>query len=107
MATGVIEKFGGLDILINCAGVIFEGDVENTYPQDYDYMMDINLRLPFHLTNIFFPFLEKSPDGGCIVNVSCMHGNVASQGTISYNMSKAGLEMLTKASALEFAPYGV
>lgn len=74
MATGVIEKFGGLDILINCAGVIFEGDVENTFPQDFDYMMDINLRLAFHLTNIFFPFLEKSQ--GCIVNVSCMHGHV-------------------------------
>jgi len=38
-------------------------------------MNDINLRLPFHLTNIFFPFLEKSQ--GCIVNVSCMMGNVA------------------------------
>lgn len=32
MATGVVEKFGGLDILVNCAGVIFEGDVENTFP---------------------------------------------------------------------------
>jgi NAD(P)-dependent dehydrogenase (short-subunit alcohol dehydrogenase family) len=76
MATGVIEKFGGLDILVNCAGVIFEGDIENTFPQDFDYMMDINLRLPFHLSNIFFPFLEKSK--GCIVNVSCMSGLVAS-----------------------------
>ena len=68
-------------------------------------MMDINLRLPFHLINIFFPFLEKSQ--GCIVNVSCMHGHIASQGTISYNMTKAGLEMLTKAAALEYAPFGI
>ena len=38
MAGGVIEKFGGLDILVNCAGVIFEGDVLNTFPQDFDYI---------------------------------------------------------------------
>ena len=76
MATGVIEKFGGLDILINCAGVIFEGDVENTFPQDFDYLMDLNLRLAFHLTSFFFPYLEKT--NGCIVNVACIQGYTAS-----------------------------
>ncbi len=46
----IIEKWFGIDILINCAGVIFAGDLENTYPQDYDYMVDINVRTPFLLT---------------------------------------------------------
>ena len=105
MAGGVIEKFGGLDILINWAGVIFEGDVEYTFPQDFDYICDINLRLPFHLITLFQPFLEKS--GGCIVNVSCILGHRPAQGAISYWMSKAGLEMLTKSCALELAPFGV
>lgn len=105
MATGVIEKFGGLDILINCAGAIFEGDVEKTFPQDFDYLTDINLRLPFHLITLFQPFLEKS--GGCIVNLSCINGHRPAQGNISYCMSKAGLEMLTKSAALELAPFGV
>lgn len=82
MATGVIEKFGGLDILINCAGAIFEGDVEKTFPQDFDYLNDINLRLPFHLMTLFQPFLEKS--GGCVINVSCLMGHKAAQGAISY-----------------------
>jgi len=41
------------------------------------------------------------------VNVSCMHGHIPTQGTITYNMTKAGLEMLTKASALEYAPFGI
>jgi NAD(P)-dependent dehydrogenase (short-subunit alcohol dehydrogenase family) len=105
MATGVIEKFGGLDILVNCAGAIFEGDVEKTFPQDFDYLCDINLRLPFHLITLFQPFLEKS--GGCIVNLSCINGHKPAQGNISYCMSKAGLEMLTKSAALELAPFGV
>lgn len=105
MATGVIEKFGGLDILVNCAGAIFEGDIEKTFPQDFDYLCDINLRLPFHLITLFQPFLEKS--GGCIVNLSCINGHRPAQGNISYCMSKAGLEMLTKSAALELAPFGV
>lgn len=53
----VIAKFNRVDILINCAGVIFPGDIENTYPQDYDYLMDINLRTPFLLTKFFQPLL--------------------------------------------------
>lgn len=105
MASGVIEKFGGLDILVNCAGAIFEGDVEKTFPQDFDYLTDINLRLPFHLISLFQPFLEKS--GGSVVNVSCTLGNKPAQGAVSYCMSKAGLEMLTKSCALEMAAFGV
>lgn len=68
MADGVKQSFGGLDILINCAGVIFEGDVENTHPQDFDYICDMNLRLPFHLISFFQPMLERS--GGCVINIS-------------------------------------
>jgi len=46
----VVQKFGKLDVLINCAGNIFAGDVETTFPQDYDYLTDCNLRTPFILT---------------------------------------------------------
>jgi NADP-dependent 3-hydroxy acid dehydrogenase YdfG len=50
--------------------LIFDGDVETTFPQDYDYLMDINIRACFHLTQMFLPFLEKAK--GAIVNVSCL-----------------------------------
>jgi NAD(P)-dependent dehydrogenase (short-subunit alcohol dehydrogenase family) len=56
----VAEKFGRVDILINCAGVIFAGDIESTFPQDYDYLMDINLRTPFILTQFFLDLLRTS-----------------------------------------------
>jgi NAD(P)-dependent dehydrogenase (short-subunit alcohol dehydrogenase family) len=54
----VINKFGGVDILINCAGAIYSGDVESLFPQDYDYLMDLNLRSPFLLTLFFKKYLK-------------------------------------------------
>lgn len=109
MCSAVLKYLGGrkneIDILINCAGVIFDGDVENTYPQDHDFIVDINLRTAFNLTNLLIPFIEKAK--GCIVNVSSCFGSRAQAGTVSYCMSKAGVEMLTKCCALELAPNGV
>lgn len=67
--------------------------------------MDINLRCPFHMTLIFHRYLEMSQ--GCIINLSCALGNRPSAGTIGYNMTKAGLEMLTKCTAMELAPLGI
>ena len=67
--------------------------------------MDINLRCPFHLSLIFQPHLAER--NGCIVNVSSTYGSRANAGTIGYSMTKAGLEMLTKCSALELAPLGI
>lgn len=57
------------------------------------------------MTLIFHKYLEMSK--GCIVNVSCTQGSRPNTGTIGYCMTKAGLEMLTKCSALELAPLGI
>jgi len=110
MCTTIIEKLGGerirgIDILINCAGIIFDGDIETTFPQDYDYLMDINLRSSFHITQMLIPYLQKAQ--GCVVNVSSIFGHRPVTGSIGYSMTKAGLEMLTKCMALEVASTGV
>lgn len=105
MRNAVVEKFGGVDILINCAGCIFSGDLENTYPQDFDFLIDINMRTPFLLIQFFLPFLKQSQ--GCVINISSEKGSRPEPGQLGYCLSKAGVEMLTKASALELAPYGV
>lgn len=57
------------------------------------------------MTLIFHKYLEMSK--GCIVNVSCTQGSRPNAGTIGYCMTKAGLEMLTKSSALELGPLGI
>jgi NAD(P)-dependent dehydrogenase (short-subunit alcohol dehydrogenase family) len=105
MKTSIVERFGGVDVLINCAGVIFSGDLETTFPQDYDFLMDINLRTPFLLTQFFMDYLRQRE--GCIVNVSCDKGSRPDVGILGYCMTKAGLDMLTKSSALELAPLRV
>ena len=105
LKTAVKDKFGGLDILINCAGVILAGDLESTKPQEFDLMMDTNMRTPFILMQIFMNDLKESK--GCVVNVSSDKGSRAEPGLISYCMSKAGLDMLTKGAAVELATFGV
>lgn len=102
MVASVIDSFGGLDILLNCAGIAFENDLQSTYPQDHDYLIDINLRAIYHITQLCQQFLMKSR--GCVVNLSAEWGHRPQQGMISYCISKTGLEMLTKCLALELPP---
>jgi NAD(P)-dependent dehydrogenase (short-subunit alcohol dehydrogenase family) len=105
LVVSVVETLGGLDILINAAGLIFENDLESTYPQDHDYLIDLNLRAVFHISSMCSTYLKRSK--GCIVNFSGEWGNRPQQGMISYCMSKKGVEMLTKCLALELKPVRV
>ena len=100
----VIEILGGLDILVNCAGIIFDGDVEKTFPQDYDYTVDVNLRAVYILVKSFKMYFQRNSS---IVNVSCLYGTKPQNGLTSFCMSKAGIEMLTKFAAAEFAVDGI
>ncbi len=97
-----IGSFGKLDILVNAAGIIASGTIENTSLEDFDYMMDLNLRSVFHLIQLALPHLEKT--AGNIVNVSSVTGLRAFPGILSYCVSKAGVDQLTRAAALELAP---
>lgn len=104
LKTTVIQLLGGVDIILNCAGAMFDGDLEKTFPQDYDYMCDVNLRSVYILLTSFYDFLDE----GCsIVNVSCLAASIPQSGFISYCVSKAGLEQLTKYAAAEFGEKGI
>jgi NAD(P)-dependent dehydrogenase (short-subunit alcohol dehydrogenase family) len=102
--TSVIEILGGIDIVVNCAGVLFDGDIEKTFPQDYDYTIDVNLRAVFSLILYFKQYMSK---GSSIVNVSCIYGTKPQAGMSSFCVSKAGLESLTKFAAAELAEFGI
>lgn len=67
--------------------------------------MDLNCRTPFVLMNFFLDFLTQSK--GCVVNVSCDRGSNPEAGLVGYCMTKAGLEMMTKSTAMELAPIAV
>ena len=100
----IIEIYESIDILINCAGLKLDSDIEKTFPQDLDYSININLRCVFLLIKNFANFFNKNAS---IVNVSCLYGTRPMQGLISFCIAKAGLEAFTKSAALEFAPEGI
>jgi 3-oxoacyl-[acyl-carrier protein] reductase len=102
--TSIVERLQSIDIIVNCAGVQLDGDVEKTFPQDFDYSLDINLRAVFTLIKNLSPFLN-SPSS--IINMSCLYGTRPCTGLISYAISKSGLETLTKYAAAEFANLGI
>ena len=102
--TSVAERFGKIDLLINCAGIVLYGDIEKTYPQDFDYTLDINIRSLYYLIYQLAGFMQKNSS---IINMSCFYGNRPMSGMVSYTVSKSGIEGLTKYCAGEFAYYGI
>ena len=100
----VIERFKTIDVLINCAGIKLFGDVEKTYPQDFDYTLDVNLRAVYYLIYNLAGYMNQNAS---IINLSCLYGSRPMYGMISYCASKAGLEGLTRYAAAEFASIGI
>jgi len=100
-----VQSFGQIDVLVNCAGIIMNGTIENTTLDDWDKMMDINLRSLFFMTQKCIPHLEKTK--GNIVNVSSVSGTRAFPNVLAYCVSKAGVDQLTRCAALELAAKGI
>ncbi len=105
LVTDTIEHFGRIDILVNSAGMIKTGSIEDTTLDDWDKMMNVNLRSMFYLTQKCVPFLVQSK--GNIVNVSSVTGTRAFPNVLAYCVSKAATDQLTRCSALELAAKGV
>lgn len=95
------ESFGQIDVLVNSAGIILNGTIESTSLDDWDKMMNINLRSVFYLMNRCVPYLEESK--GSIVNVSSVAGLRAFPNVLAYCVSKAAVDQLTRCSAMELA----
>jgi NAD(P)-dependent dehydrogenase (short-subunit alcohol dehydrogenase family) len=100
-----VDAFGGIDVLVNAAGVIATGTMESTTDAAWDAMMGINLRAPFRLMREAAPHLKARK--GAIVNVSSVNGLRSFAGVLAYCVSKAGMDHLTRCAALEMAPLGV
>jgi NAD(P)-dependent dehydrogenase (short-subunit alcohol dehydrogenase family) len=100
-----LEAFGQIDVLVNGAGIISNGTIENTSVSDWDAMMNINVRSVFQLMQKCAPHLEKTR--GNVVNISSVTGTRSFPGVLAYCVSKAAVDQLTRCSALELAPKGV
>jgi len=100
-----VAVFGGIDVLVNAAGHISSGTIENTSLQAWDDMMNVNVRASFVLMQKAAPSLIERR--GNIVNVSSVTGLRAFPGVLAYCVSKAALDQLTRCAALELAGKGV
>jgi NAD(P)-dependent dehydrogenase (short-subunit alcohol dehydrogenase family) len=96
------EVMGGLDILINNAGIFRQGKLESFDEDEWDRMLAVNLKAAFFTTQAALPYLRGAR--GAIVNVASESGLIGNYDSAAYCASKAGLINLTRALALELAP---
>ena len=101
-----VDRFGGIDVLVNNAGVHVRGDVETVDPQRVAAMVDVNLRAPLLLGAAALPWLRKSGKGA-IVMVGSLAGRTPMQGASTYAATKAGLRAFTYGFADELRGSGV
>jgi NAD(P)-dependent dehydrogenase (short-subunit alcohol dehydrogenase family) len=100
-----LAEFGGVDALVNAAGIIASGGVAETADAGWDAMMDVNVRAPFRLIRQAAAALGDRR--GAVVTVSSVAGTRAFPGLAAYCVSKAAVDQLTRCAALDLAPRGV
>lgn len=101
-----IKEFGKIDILFNNAGICAYASVDTMTDEEWDAMIDINLKGPFNVTRRVVPYMKKAKSG-VIVNNSSVMGLRGGNRLSHYTASKWGLTGLTKAWAIELAPYNI
>lgn len=100
-----VSRFGGLDGLVNAAGVIGSGGLLETDEAEWDRVMDSNLRSLFLMTKAASAALIARK--GSVVNLSSVAGPRPYGNLLAYCVSKAGVDQLTRCAALDLAPHGV
>ena len=106
MIRWIIEKFGHLDILVNNAGITKDGLLMKMSEEDFDSVLDINLKGAFHTIRHASRYFLKQKSGR-IVNISSVSGLMGNAGQANYSASKAGIIGLTKSVARELASRGI
>jgi NAD(P)-dependent dehydrogenase (short-subunit alcohol dehydrogenase family) len=106
LAKAVIDKFGGIDTLVNAAGVNRRKPALEITEDDYDYILDINLKGAFLMSQAVGRHMVERRQGSQI-NISSLNNERPLIGVIPYAMSKAGMGHMTKVLAMEWGEYGV
>lgn len=102
-----VKAFGRLDIMVNNAGVETRTSILNTTEQQYDKVLNINLKSAFFGTQLAAQQMIKQGGGGRIINITSVHEDWPMPGNTAYCLSKGGMRMLTRTSGLELAPHNI
>ena len=100
------ETFGGVDIMVNNAGIQHVAPIEEFPEEKWDAIMAINLSSAFHATKLVLPSMREK-GWGRVINISSVNGQKGAFGQTNYSAAKAGMHGFTKALALEYARKGV
>ncbi|TAK22704.1 MAG: glucose 1-dehydrogenase [Chloroflexota bacterium] len=106
MVAAAVRAYGGLDIMFNNAGIIFSGSAVDTTEEQWDRLMGVNLR------GVWLGIKHAAPEirrrgGGAIINTASVHGMATVAGVAAYATSKHAVIGLTRAAALELAPWNI
>lgn len=100
----VAERWGGLDVLVNNAGITHAADLDDLAEADFDRVLAINLKAPLWGTQAAARLMRQ---GGAVINMSSVNAVLAIPNQIPYNVSKGALKQLTNVTALALAPKGI
>ena len=98
-----VAQFGGLDILVNSAGVRTNGSITDITEEDWDRTLDANLKGAFVLSRLAIPEMKRR-GGGVILHIAARSGMLGQAGRAAYCASKGGMVRLTEAMAMDHAP---
>lgn len=105
LVADTVDEFGGIDCVVNAAGVLIRGSADELSDDDWRDTLAVNLDVPFYLSRAALPHLVKSE--GSVVNISSVWGLEAGARAVAYCASKGGLQLLTRAMAKDHARDGV
>ncbi|WP_372918194.1 SDR family NAD(P)-dependent oxidoreductase [Sandarakinorhabdus sp.] len=100
------NRWGGLDGLVNNAGIAPKGDILSETPEQFDRVIATNLTAAFHATQLAAPHLIAA-GGGVIVNMSSVNALLTIPALLAYNVAKGGLNQLTRNTAVALAPHNI
>jgi 3-oxoacyl-[acyl-carrier protein] reductase len=106
MAEQVLAEFGRIDILVNNAGITRDGLLLRMKEEDWNLVLDVNLKWTFHCTKAVLPAMTKQRSGA-MVNIASVVGVMGNAGQANYAASKAAVIGLTKTVAREYASRGI
>ncbi len=106
MAIAAIDAFGKIDILINSAGINIRGPIDELTPEDFKKVMEVNVNGTWLCCRAVTPFMKKN-ESGSIINLASTLGLVGLSNRTPYTASKGAVVQMTRALALELAPFNI
>jgi glucose 1-dehydrogenase len=107
LVDSAVKHFGRLDIMVNNAGVETRTNVLDTTEEQYEFVLNVNLKSAFFGTQIAAKQMIAQGGGGSIINMSSVHEDWPMPGNTAYCLSKGGVRMLTRTAGQELGPHGI